>query len=136
MLLTPLWQSAQDVIDRILVLARGKQAEGGSSATQLVTADVSQFQFLTPPSKLNRQYFVVELFPGRHSLLGPIIVAAHGEPGPQHHVKSGIPQVLGNLNVCQNNPVEIIGETLYRPAIHASEEPWIRLRFLLAPNGQ
>ena len=136
MLLTPLWQSAQDVVDRILVLARGKQAEGGSGTTQLVTADVSQFRLLVPPSKLNRQYFVVELFPGQHSLLSPIIVAAHGEPGPQHHVKSGIPQVLGNLNVCQNNPIEIIRETLYRPAIHASEEPWIRLRFLLAPNGQ
>ena len=136
MLLTPLWQSAQDVVDRILVLARSKQAEGGSDATQLVTADVSQFRLLVPPSKLKRQYFVVELFPGRHSLLSPIIVSAHGEPGPQHHVKSGIPQVLGNLNVCRNSPIESIRETLYGPAIHSSEEPWIRLHFLLATDGQ
>ena len=136
MLLTPLWQSAQDVVDRILVLARGKQAEGGSGATQLVTADVSQFRLLVPPSKLNRQYFVVELFPGRHSLPSPIIVAAHGKPGPQHHVKSGVPQVVGNLNVCRNSLIELVRELLNRPAIHASEKPWIRLRLLLAPNGQ
>ena len=136
MLPTPLWQSAQDVVDRILVLARGKQAEGGSCATQLVTADVSQFRLLMPPSKLKRQYFVVELFPGRHSLLSPIIVTAHGKPGPQHHIKSGVPQVVGNLNVCRNNTIEIMGETLYRPAIHAPEEPRIPLHLLLAPNGQ
>ena len=136
MLLTPLWQSAQDVVDRILVLARGKQAEGGCSLTHLLTADFLQHRFLTPPFKLNRQYFVVELFPGRHSLLSPIIVAAHGKPGPQHHIKSGIPQTLGNLNVCRNNPIEIMGETLYRPAIHAPEEPRIPLHLLLAPNGQ
>ncbi len=136
MLPTPLWQSAQDVVDRILVPARGKQAEGGSGATHVASADPSQILFLAPPSKLNRQYFVVELFPGRQSLLSPIIVAAHGEPGPQHHVKSGIPQTLGNLNVCRNNTIEIIGETLYRPAIHAPEEPRIPLHLLLAPNGQ
>ena len=136
MLLTPLWQSAQDVIDRILVLARGKQAEGGSGATQLVTADVSQFQFLTPPSKLNRQYFVVELFPGRHVLLSHLVVAAHGEPGPQHHVKSGVPQPLGNLNVWRNSPIEHVRELPNRPAVHASEKPRICLHILLAPNGQ
>ena len=136
MLLTPLWQSAQDVVDRILVLARGKQAEGGCSLTHLLTADVSQFRLLVPPSKLNRQYFVVELFPGRHSLLSPIIVAAHGEPGPQHDVKSGVPQVVGNLNVRGNSPIELVRELLDRPAIHASEKPWIRLHLLLAPNGQ
>ena len=136
MLLTPLWQSAQDVVDRILILARGKQAEGGSGATQLVTADVSQFWLLVPPSKLNRQYFVVEFFPSRHSLLSPIIVAAHGEPGPQHDVKSGIPQTLGNLNVCGNSLIELVRELLNRPAIHAPEEPRIPLHLLLAPNGQ
>ena len=54
MILTPLWQSAQDVVDRILVLARSKQAECGSGTTQVVTADPSQLRFLTPPGKLNR----------------------------------------------------------------------------------
>ena len=136
MLLTPLWQSAQDVVDRILVLARGKQAEGGCSLTQLLTADFLQYRFLTPPCKLDRQYFVVELFPGRHSLLSPIIVAAHGEPGPQHDVKSGVPQVVGNLNVCGNSLIELVRELLNRPAIHAPEEPRIPLHLLLAPNGQ
>ena len=135
MLLTPLWQSAQDLVDRILVLARSEQAEGGSGATQLVTADVSQLRLLVPPSKLNRQYFVVELFPSRHSPLSRIIVAAHGEPCPQHHVKSGVPQAVGNLNVCGNSFVEGVRETLDSPAVHTSEEPWIRLHLLLAPNG-
>ena len=102
----------------------------------MVTADVSQFRLLVPPSKLNRQYFVVELFPGRHSLLSPIIVAAHSEPGPQHDVKSGIPQVVGNLNVRGNSLIELVRELLNRPAIHAPEEPRIPLHLLLAPNGQ
>ena len=136
MLLTPLWQSVQDVVDRILVLARSKQAECGSRTTQVVTADPSQILFLVPPIKLNRQYFVVELFPGRHSLLIPIIVAAHGKPGPQHHVKSGVPQVVGNLNVCRNSLIALVRELLNRPAIHAPEEPRIPLHLLLAPNGQ
>ena len=136
MLLTPLWQSAQDVVDRILVLARGKQAEGGCSLTHLLTANFLQYQFLTPPCKLDRHNPVIEFLPGRHSLLSPIIVAAHGEPGPQHCVKSGIPQVVGNLNVRGNSLIELVRELLNRPAIHAPEEPWIPLHLLLAPNGQ
>ena len=136
MLLTPLWQSAQDVVDRILVLARGKQAEGGCSLTHVLTADFRQYRFLTPPGKLDRHNPVIEFLPSRHRPLSCVVVAAHGKPCSQHDVKSGVPQVVGNLNVCRNNTIEIMGETLYRPAIHAPEEPRIPLHLLLAPNGQ
>ena len=135
MLLTPLWQSAQDIVDRILVLARSEQAKCGCSLTHVLTADFRQYRFLTPPCELGRQNPVVELFPSRHSPLSRVIVAAHGEPCPQHHVKSGVPQAVGNLNVCGNSFVEGVRETLDSPAVHTSEEAWIRPHLLLAPNG-
>ena len=132
----PLWKAAQDIVDLICIPLRGKQAECGSGTTQVVPANPSQFWLLSPPCELDRQDPVVELFPSRHSPLSRVIVATHGEPGPQHHVKSGVPQVLGNLNVCGNSLIELVRELLNRPAIHASEEPWIHLHMLLAPNGQ
>ena len=136
MLPIPLWQSAQDVVDHILIPARGKQAEGGSGATHVASADLGKYRGLSPLGELNRENPVIETPSSQRPTASTILFGVHGEPGPQHHVKSGIPQTLGNLNVCRNNTIEIIGETLYRPAIHASEEPRIPLHLLLAPNGQ
>ena len=135
-LMIPLWKATQDIVDLICIPLRGEQAECRSGTTQVVAANPSQLRLLSPPCELDRQDPVVELFPSRYSPLSRVIVAAHGEPGPQHHVKSGVPQLLGNLNVCRNNHVEAVRELLNRPAVHASEEPWIRFHLLFASNGQ
>ena len=136
MLLVPLWKAAQDVVDLICIPLWGEQAECGSGTTQVGSANPTQFRFLTPPRELDRQDPIVELFPGRHSPVSHVIGTEDGEPCSHDHVKSGLPQALGNLNVCRNNPIEIIRETLYGPAIHASEEPWIHLHLLLAANRE
>ena len=136
MLMIPLWKATEDIVYLICIPLRGEQAKCGCSLTHVLTADFRQYRFLTPPCELDRQDPVVELFPSRHSPLSRIIVAAHREPGPQHHVKSGVPQALGSLNVCGNSLIKLVRELLNRSAVHASEEAWIRLHLWFAPNGQ